>query len=77
MLFTLLRDELVRGGLHPKQPQEQTWGHQDLLYVHHNMSFIGKMIENEFPKTRMWLAIEYDEIELEPDTETELSPDDE
>ena len=33
------------------------------------------MAENEHAKTRMWLPIEYD-VEIEPDTETDLSSDD-
>ena len=33
------------------------------------------MALNEHAKTRMWLPIEY-EVEVEPDTETELSSDD-
>ena len=49
---------------------------QDLVYVYHNMRLIGKMAEIEHVKTRMRLPIE-NEVEIEPDTETELSSDDE
>ena len=49
---------------------------QDLVYVYHNMRVIKQMALNEHAKTRMWLPIEY-EVEIEPDTETELSSDDE
>ena len=35
-----------------------------------------QMALNEHAKTRTWLPIEY-EVEIEPDTETELSSDDE
>ena len=41
------------------------------VYVYHNMCVIKQMA-----LTRMWLPIEY-EVEIEPDTETELSSDDE
>ena len=46
------------------------------VYVYHNMRVIKQMALNEHAKTRMWLPIEY-EVEIEPDTETELSSDDE
>ena len=49
---------------------------QDLVYVYHNMRVIKQMALNEHAKTRMWLPIEY-KVEIEPDTETELSSDDE
>ena len=40
------------------------------------MRVVKKMAENEQAKTQVWLPIEY-EAEVEPDTETELSSDDE
>ena len=46
------------------------------VYVYHNMRVIEKMAENEHAKTQMLLPIEY-EVEIEPDTKTELSFDDE
>ena len=46
------------------------------VYVYHNMRVIKQMALNEHPKTRMWLPIKY-EIQIEPDTETEISSDDE
>ena len=46
------------------------------IYVYHNMCVIKKMAENEQAKTWVWLPVEY-EAEEEPDTETELSSDDE
>lgn len=49
---------------------------QDLVYVYHNMRVLKQMVQNEHAKTRGWLPIEY-EPEVEPDTETELSSDDE
>ena len=44
--------------------------------VYHNMRVIKQMALNVHAKTRMWLPIEY-EVEIEPDTETKLSSDDE
>ena len=44
------------------------------VYVYHNMCVIKQMALNVHAKTRMWLPIEY-EVEIEPDTETELSSD--
>ena len=46
------------------------------VYVYHNMRVIKQMALTVHAKTRMWLPIEY-EVEIEPDTETELSSDDE
>ena len=46
------------------------------VYVYHNMCVIKQMALNVLAKTRMWLPIEY-EVEIEPDTETDLSSDDE
>ena len=46
------------------------------VYVYHNMRVIKQMALNEHAKTRMWLPIEY-KVEIEPDTDTELSFDDE
>ena len=46
------------------------------VYVYHNLRVMKQMALNEHAKTRSWLPIEY-EVEIEPDTETELSSDDE
>ena len=49
---------------------------QDLVLVYHNMRVIKRMAENEQARTRVWLPVEF-EADEEPDTETELSSDDE
>ena len=48
----------------------------DLVLVYHNMRVIKKMPENEQARTRVWLPVEC-EADVEPDTDTELSSDDE
>ena len=46
------------------------------VHVYHNMCVIKQMALNVHAKTRMWFPIEC-KVEIEPDTETELSSDDE
>ena len=47
-----------------------------LAFVYRNMRVIKQMAENEQARTRVWLAVEC-EADVEPDTETKLSSDDE
>ena len=49
---------------------------QDLVFVYHNMRVIEQIAENEQTRTQVWLPVEC-EADVEPDTETELSSDDE
>ena len=49
---------------------------ENLVLVYHNIRVIEKMAENVYARTRIWLPIE-NEVEIEPDTETKLSSDDE
>ena len=49
---------------------------QDLVFVYNDMRVIKQMAENEQARTRVWLPVEC-EADVEPDTETELSSDDE
>ena len=49
---------------------------QDLVFVYHNIQVIKQMADNEQARTWVWLPVEC-EAEVEPDTETELSSDDE
>ena len=49
---------------------------QDLVFIYRNMRVIKEIAQNEQAKTRVWLPVEF-EADKEPDTETELSSDDE
>ena len=49
---------------------------QDLALVYHNMRVIKNLAENEQARTRVWLPVEC-EADVERDTETKLSSDDE
>ena len=49
---------------------------QELVLVYHYMRIIIQMAENEQGRTRVWLPVEC-EADVEPDTETKLSSDDE
>ena len=49
---------------------------QDLVFVYDNTLVIKQMVEHEKVRTGVWVPVEC-EADVEPDTETELSSDDE
>ena len=49
---------------------------QDLVLVYHDKRISKQLAENELARTRVWLPVE-GEADVEPDTQTKLSSDDE
>ena len=49
---------------------------QHLVLVYHDMRAIKQLAENEQARTQVWLPVEC-EADVEPDTDTKLSSDDE